>query len=96
MASQPIVDRAEVIAVLNDHARLGLDRTAKITVTRNCLAAFCDLDFIGISVVQAQLLAAFRNCSFTSESPERDFAEIVFRDRRVCRVGAARRRAAPP
>jgi len=96
MASQPIVDRAEVIAVLNDHARLGLDRTAKITVTRNCLAAFCDLDFIGISVVQAQLLAAFRNCSFTSEPGLFPPVSTVQRWFYICRVGAARRRAAPP
>ncbi len=83
MATQPAVDRAEAIARLNDRARRGLDPTARIVFTRNCLAIFCDLDTFGVVVVQAQLLAAFRNCSFAEDSPERDFTEVLFRDRRV-------------
>ena len=83
MATLPAVDRTEAIARLNDRARLGLDHTARIVFTRNCLATFCDLDAIEVVVVQAQLLAAFRNCSFSADSPERDFAEVLLRDRRV-------------
>ena len=83
MATQPIIDRTEAIARLNDRARLGLDPTARIVITRNCLAAFCDIETVETVVVQAKLLAAFRRCSFSSDSPERDFAEILFRGKRV-------------
>ena len=83
MAMQPRVDRIETIARLNDRARLGLDPTARIVITRNCLATFCDPDTIEVVMVQAQLLAAFRRCSFSPDSPERDFATITFRDRKV-------------
>jgi hypothetical protein len=83
MATQPKVDRIEVIARLNDRARLGLDPTARIVITRTCLATFCNPDTIDAVVVQAQLFAAFRRCSFSADSPERDFAAINFRDRKV-------------
>ena len=83
MATKPSVDRIETIARLNDRARLGLDPTARIVVTRNCLATFCDPDTIEVVMVQAQLLGAFRRCSFSPDSPERDFATITFRDRKV-------------
>lgn len=83
MATQPRVDRIEAIARLNDRARLGLDPTARIVITRNCLAAFCDPDTVDAVMVQAQLLAAFRRCQFSADSPERDFAAILFRERKV-------------
>jgi hypothetical protein len=83
MATKPTVDRIDVIARLNDRARLGFDPTARIVITRTCLATFCDPDTIDAVVVQAQLLAAFRRCSFGEDSPERDFAVIDFRDRKV-------------
>ena len=83
MATKPYVDRIETIARLNDRARLRLDPTARIVITRNCLATFCDADTIEVVMVQAQLLGAFRRCSFSPDSPERDFATITFRDRKV-------------
>ncbi|KUR75288.1 DUF3768 domain-containing protein [Novosphingobium sp. Fuku2-ISO-50] len=83
MATNPTVDRTETIARLNDRARLGLDPTARITFTRTCLAAFCDPDTIEVVVIQAQLLAAFRNCMFAEDSPERDLGTIEFRGRKV-------------
>lgn len=83
MPIQPSIDRTETIARLNDRARLGFDPRARIVITRNCLATFCDLDTIEVVMVQAQLLAAFRRCSFSDDSPERDFAEVTFRDHRV-------------
>ncbi|MDE2563013.1 MAG: DUF3768 domain-containing protein [Sphingomonadales bacterium] len=83
MATLPRPDRIETIARLNDRARQGLDPRARIVVTRNCLAAFCDLDTVGVVLVQAELLAAFRRCAFAADSPERDFAAITFRDRKV-------------
>ena len=83
MATQPVIDRTEAIARLNDRARLGLDPGARVVFTRNCLAAFCDLETVETVLVQARLLAAFRRCSFSPDSPERDFAEIEFRGKRV-------------
>ena len=83
MATQPVVDRIEVFALLNDRARMGLDPTARIVFTRNCLAAFCEPDSIGAVLVQAELMAAFRRCSFSEDSPERDFASIEYRSQKV-------------
>ena len=39
MATQPRVDRIEAIARLNDRARLGLDPTARIVITRSSTAS---------------------------------------------------------
>jgi len=72
MATQPLADRTETIALLNDRARIGLDRAARITFTRNCLATFCDPDSIGIAVIQSQLLAAFRDCGFSDDNLARE------------------------
>ena len=83
MASQPAVDRREAIARLNDRARLGFDPTARFVITHNCLATFCEPDTARAVVVQAELLAAFRRCSFAPDCPERDFAEVMFSERRV-------------
>lgn len=83
MATNPTVDRTETIGHLNDRARLGLDPTARITFTRNCLAAFCDPDAIEVVVIQSQLMTAFRTCTFAQDSPERDFGTIEFRGRKV-------------
>ena len=70
--------RLEQIARLNDRARLGLDRTARTVITRNCLERLAEADGAPKEqiVLQAQLMAAFRHCSFSSDSPERDFAVI--------------------
>jgi len=84
MATQAVSDRVETIALLNDRARQGLDPTARVVTTRTCLAAFCDLDnFPAMMLTQAALMRAMRHCSFTDESPERDFAVMTFRDRKV-------------
>lgn len=83
MTSDMALDRTEAIARLNDRARLGLDPTARIVFTRASLATFCDPDSIEVMFVQAQLLAAFRACSFAEDSPERDFASIEFRGHKV-------------
>jgi hypothetical protein len=84
MATQPLADRTETIARLNDRVRQGLDPSARIVTTRTCLATFCDLDnFIEKMLTQAALMRAVRECVFSEESPERDFASIPFRDRTV-------------
>lgn len=84
MATQPLANRTEKIARLNDRARQGLDPSARIVTTRTCLAAFCDLEnFPHMMLTQAALLRGMRNCTFSGESPERDFATFTFRDRTV-------------
>lgn len=82
ITAQPAADiaRAEQIARLNDRVRLGLDRHARIVITRNCLEQLAEapgapeVSF----VLQAKLMAAFRDCTFGEDSPERDFAAITF------------------
>jgi hypothetical protein len=63
--------RVEQIARLNDRARLGLDKSARIAVTRNCLATLGPIGPLAI-LNQARLLAAMRRCTFSADSPERD------------------------
>lgn len=75
--------RTATIARLNDAARLGLDRRARIMFTRNCLETFRMSQDEHPAIIQAQLLAAFRCCEFAADSPERDFASILFRERKV-------------
>ncbi|GAO52917.1 DUF3768 domain-containing protein [Novosphingobium sp. MD-1] len=64
--------RLEQIAHLNDRARLGLDRTARIVVTRNCLATLGPIEGPVAMLNQARLMAAARSCTFSADSPERD------------------------
>lgn len=71
------------IARLNDDARLGLDRRARILFTSNCLETFRPTPETHPAFVQAELLKAFRHCEFAADSPEHDFASIHFRDRKV-------------
>lgn len=84
MATQPLANRTEIIAGLNDRVRQGLDPTARVVTTRNCLASFCDLEnFPHMMLTQAALVRAVRHCTFSGESPERDFATFTFQDRTV-------------
>lgn len=80
-------EAARILAIseLNDRVRFGHDRTAKIVTTSNCLATLCREDSSPIArvVVQAELMAAFRACRFSEESPERDFGVIELRGRNV-------------
>jgi hypothetical protein len=75
--------RTATIARLNDDARLGLDRRARIMFTRNCLETFRISQKDHPAIIQAQLLAAFRRCEFAADSPEHDFASILFQERKV-------------
>lgn len=81
--SDNAASRTATIARLNDDARLGLDRRARIMFTRNCLETFQISQEGHPAIIQAQLLAAFRRCEFATDSPEHDFASILFRDRKV-------------
>ena len=77
--------RLEQIARLNDRARLGLDRTARTVITRNCLKRLAEAESAPKEpiLLQAQLMAAFRHCTFSDDSPERDFAVIEFLGHKV-------------
>jgi hypothetical protein len=82
----PASDDARLLAIaeLNDRVRLGLDRNARIVITSNCLATLCEgRPLVEHVVVQARLMAAFRHCTFSKDSPERDFAAIEFEGRRI-------------
>lgn len=77
--------RLEQIARLNDRARLGLDRTARTVITRSCLERLAEAEGAPKEQVflQAQLMAAFRHCNFSADSPERDFAVIEYLGHKV-------------
>ena len=83
----PVADsntsRTATIARLNDDARLGLDRRARVLFTSNCLETFRPTPETHLAFVQAELLKAFRHCEFAADSPEHDFASILHRDRKV-------------
>ena len=83
MASQPTLNRTEAIAQLNDRARLGRDRKAKIGITRSCIAAFADPGSIEGILIQSALMKAFAKATFSEDSPERDFASIEFNGRKI-------------
>ena len=68
--------RSERIALLNDAARQGRDRTARIVMTSGLLAEFGGDTVAQSMMVQARLMAALRHCTFAPDSPERDFASM--------------------
>jgi len=70
------LNSTETIARLNDRVRQGLDRTAKVVMTSNLLAHLSDGSLPGKILAQAKLLKAVRNCTFSPDSPERDFARF--------------------
>ena len=71
--------RLATIARLNDRCRHGLDRTARIMVTRTCLGTFTSGDDAMLIVVQARLYAAIRDHVFTdADAAERDRGNFEF------------------
>lgn len=64
--------RVETIARLNDRCRQGFDRTARITVTRTCLATLSNGTLASEAVAQALLLQELRRYRFAEDCPERD------------------------
>ena len=68
--------RTERIALLNDAARQGCDRTARIVMTSGLLAEFSGDTVADSMMAQARLMAALRHCTFAPDSPERDFASM--------------------
>lgn len=72
----PASNRTDQIARLNDRARHGLDRTARIVMTSNLVAHLSDGTRPGEIIAQAKAMRATRNCTFKEDSPERDFASF--------------------
>ena len=71
--------RLAAIARLNDRCRQGIDRTARIMVTRTCLGTFATGDRAMEIVVQARLFAAVRRHVFTeADAAERDRGNFEF------------------
>ncbi len=71
--------RLASIARLNDRCRQGLDRTARIMVTRTCLGTFASGDGTMEIVVQANLYAAIRHHVFAdADAAERDRGNFEF------------------
>ena len=73
--------RLASIGRLNDRCRHGLDRTARIMVTRSCLDTFASGDGAMEIVVQARLYAAIRHHVFAdadSDAAERDRGNFEF------------------
>ena len=68
--------RTERIALLNDAARQGRDRTARIVMTSGLLAELGGDTVEDRMMVHARLMAALRRCTFAPDSPERDFASM--------------------
>ena len=68
--------RTERIALLNDAARQGRDRMARIVMTSGLLAEFSGDTVADSMMAQARLMAALRHCTFAPDSPERDFASM--------------------
>ena len=71
--------RLATIARLNDRCRQGLDRTARILITRACLGTFADNRAAEI-VAQAEILIALRGYQFRdAEADERDRGNFDYR-----------------
>ena len=71
--------RLAAIARLNDRCRQGIDRTARIMVTRTCLGTFASEEGGMELVVQARLFAAVRRHVFTeADAAERDRGNFEF------------------
>jgi hypothetical protein len=71
--------RLATIARLNDRCRQGLDRTARILITRACLGTFADNRAAEI-VAQAEILSALRGYKFRdAEADERDWGSFDYR-----------------
>ena len=67
------ITRTEQIARLNDRCRQGFDRTARIVITRSCMATLGAIDVASRIVAQAWLMGAVRTYVFPAGAhPSRD------------------------
>lgn len=72
-AVQP--SRTEIIGALNDRCRHGLDRRARIVITRSCLATFAEAGLPTLAV-QIEIMAALRTHAFDARDRERNRGEF--------------------
>ncbi len=73
MIDTDAITRTEQVARLNDRCRRGFDRTARIVITRSCMAAFGGDDVAFRIVAQARIMRGVRNYVFPSGAhPSRD------------------------
>ncbi|TCP30366.1 DUF3768 domain-containing protein [Sphingomonas sp. BK235] len=70
--------RTKIIGALNDRCRKGLDRRARIVMTRACLATFAEAG-VSTLVAQIEILAALRAHTFDSGDLERHRGEFELR-----------------
>lgn len=75
--------RTEIIGRLNDRCRQGLDRTARIVVTRTCLATLAGDTLASRAIAQAHLMQALRRCTFDPRDTERNRGSFTVRDTEV-------------
>ena len=83
MISADTDTRIDTIGRLNDRCRQGLDRTARIVVTRTCLGALAGDTPASEALAQAHLLQALRRCTFDLRDRERNRGEFTVGDVRV-------------
>ena len=76
--------RTEQIAKLNDRCRHGFDRTARVVMTRTCLATFASDDAALRIIAQARLMRAVRAHAFPADAdPSRDRGDFELDGTRV-------------
>lgn len=74
----------ERIARLNDRARMGFDRQARIVMTASLLATLSPTNDPRQNIMaQARIMRALRECTFTTSSPERDMAWFEIDDHKL-------------
>ncbi|WP_165927172.1 hypothetical protein [Sphingomonas sp. BK235] len=72
----------EIIGTLNDRCRQGLDRRARIVITRSCLATFAEAG-VSTLVAQTEIMAALRAHTFDSDDRERNRGAFELRGHTV-------------
>lgn len=83
-APQHTAERTDQIARLNDRARMGFDRRARIVMTAGLLATLASGDDPRQRIMaQARTMRAVRECTFGADCPERDTAWFEIDGHRV-------------
>ena len=75
--------RSETIGRLNDRCRQGLDRTARVTVARACLASLSTDSLASQAVAQARLLQELRRHKFAEGDVLRERGKFTIDDTRI-------------
>ncbi|MGR6331273.1 DUF3768 domain-containing protein [Sphingomonas sp. XXL09] len=83
MIDHDTTSRSEAIARLNDRCRQGFDRTARIVVTRTCLASLSNDSLASQAIAQARLLQEIRQYQFPDGVPERNRGDFAIDEVRI-------------